>query len=68
MKKRKIVPVLVAVILPLVSYLIVNDMSHTAVVMPKRYFFDTVKTIVVKGKEVPDTVWHKVKLNVNLVS
>lgn len=52
---------MVAVILPLASYLLVDSLSKDAAVVPKRYFFDTVRTVVVKGKQVPDTVWHKVK-------
>jgi protein SCO1/2 len=61
MRKRKIIGMMVAVILPLAAYFIVDDLSKGAVIMPKRYFFDTVKTINVKGKQVPDTVWHKIK-------
>ncbi len=61
MKKRKLVAVLVAVILPLASYLLVDSLSKDVSVVPKRYFFDTVRTVTVKGRQVPDTVWHKVK-------
>jgi protein SCO1/2 len=39
----------------------VNSFSKTALVMPKRYFFDTIVTGTSKGKTFPDTVWHKVR-------
>jgi protein SCO1/2 len=61
MKKRKLAAILVAVILPLASYLLVDNLSRDISVVPKRYFYDTVKTVTVKGKLMPDTVWHKVK-------
>jgi protein SCO1/2 len=50
---------MLAILLPLVSYLIVNQYSKTAVVMPRHYFPDTVITSVDKGKSETDTVWHQ---------
>ncbi len=61
MKKRTILGISIAVLLPLVSYFIVNSLSKTAVVMPKRYFYDTVVNVTNDGKTAADTVWHKVK-------
>jgi protein SCO1 len=61
MKKRTILGISVAVLLPLVSYFIVNSLSKTAVVMPKRYFHDSVISVTNDGKTTIDTVWHKVK-------
>lgn len=61
MKKRKIVALVLAVMLPLTCYLIVSSLSEEAVVMPKRYFFDTVLTVTRNGKQVSDTQWHKIK-------
>ena len=61
MKIRTLIAVLVVVGLPLASYLVVNSLSKTAVVMPKRYFHDTVVAVTNQGKTTMDTVWHKVK-------
>lgn len=52
---------MLAVILPLASYLYVSSLSSEAVVMPKRYFYDSVRTVIKNGKEMQDTVWHKVR-------
>ena len=61
MKMRTFLGLVVAVLIPLVSYLIVNSLSKNAVVMPKRYFYDTVVAVTQDGKTSMDTVWHKVK-------
>lgn len=58
---KKILAILVVLILPIGSYLIVSRYSREAVVMPKRYFFDTVKTVKVGGKTKQDTVWHSIR-------
>jgi protein SCO1 len=50
---------ILAVLLPLVSYWIVKRSSKTAINIPPHYFGDTVLTSVVRGKNVNDTVWHK---------
>ena len=47
--------------LPVGSYLWVSRLSTKAVVMPRRYFPDTVVMATVDGKTRPDTVWHKVR-------
>jgi protein SCO1/2 len=61
MKKRTFLAISVAVLLPLVSFWIVNSLSRTAVIMPKHYFPDTVMAVTREGKTTMDTVWHKVK-------
>jgi protein SCO1/2 len=61
MKKRTLAALGVAVVLPVLSYLVVSYYSKDAVTMPRRYFFDTVVTALRNGKMVNDTVWHKVK-------
>lgn len=50
----------IVAVLPLVSYFIVKKASENAVVMPRRYFADTVINKVSDGKSVSDTVWHHV--------
>lgn len=42
-------------------------MSEDAVVMPKRYFADSIITKVVNGKSTSDTVWHSIA-NISLVN
>lgn len=61
MNKRTLAAIGVAVIIPLISYFIVSRLSTSAVVMPKRYFYDTVVAVTNNGKTTMDTVWHKVK-------
>ncbi len=49
------------IILPVGSYLLVNSLSKDAVLMPKRYFYDTVLSVTRDGKTMQDTQWHKIK-------
>ncbi len=49
------------IILPVGSYLLVNSLSKDAVMMPKRYFYDTVLSVIRDGKSLQDTQWHKIK-------
>jgi protein SCO1 len=52
--------VMLALLLPLVSYFIVKRKSEHAIIMPAHYFPDTVVKVTKKGKHVTDTVWHRV--------
>jgi protein SCO1/2 len=61
MNSKTLAAIGVAVVIPLISYFIVNRLSTSAVVMPKRYFYDTVVAVTKDGKSTMDTVWHKVK-------
>ncbi len=61
MKRTTIIALLVVAVLPVVSYLLVEDLSKDAVQMPRRYFYDTVVVKKEKGRDVNDTVWHKVR-------
>ena len=61
MQRTKIVAILMAVILPVGTYLWVSNLSKDAVLMPKRYFYDSVGTATVRGKTVPDTLWHRIR-------
>ena len=60
MNKKALYAVLLAILLPLVSYFIVKNKSEHAIIMPRHYFPDTVLTVTKKGKHVTDTVWHQV--------
>jgi protein SCO1/2 len=61
MNSKTLAAIGVAVVIPLISYYIVSNLSTSAVVMPKRYFHDTVVAVTRDGKTTMDTVWHKVK-------
>jgi protein SCO1/2 len=57
--KNALYALLLAILLPLVSYWIVKQTSKSAVILPKHYINDTVVSSIHKGKKVYDTVWHK---------
>ncbi len=67
MSKTALWALCLAVLLPVGSYLIVKQYSEDAVVMPKRYYADSVVQRIVDGKETTDTLWHKVQ-NVSLTN
>jgi protein SCO1/2 len=54
----------IAVAIPLVFYGIARQYS---VPMPRRYFYDSIATRIQDGKQIDDTIWHKVA-NVTLVN
>lgn len=58
MNKKALYAVLLAALLPLVSYFLVKQYSDSAVIMPRHYFADSVTSEVKNGKRVSDTVWH----------
>jgi protein SCO1/2 len=49
-----------AIMLPLVSFLVIRYFSDKALEMPRRYIPDSVISQVRNGKEVEDTQWHKI--------
>jgi protein SCO1/2 len=65
--KKAILALCVAVLLPVVSYLLVKKVSDHAVVMPRHYFPDSVSEKIVDGKYETDTVWHRVR-NISLTN
>lgn len=64
MSKKAWLAICIAVVIPLVFYGIANTYG---VAMPPRYFPDSVVTRIKDGKELSDTVWHKVA-NIRLVN
>src|SRR4030095_14979418 len=50
--------VMLAMLLPLVSYFIVKHYGESAVTMPRHYLPDSVIVKTKKGKQVTDTAWH----------
>jgi len=62
MSKKALLAIAVAVLIPLVFYAIARQYG---VAMPRRYYPDSVVTKIKDGKEMTDTVWHRVA-NVSL--
>ena len=60
MNKKTVLALMLAVLLPVVSYLLVRYYSIRDVQMPHRYFYDSVTVIEKDGKTIDDTVWHHV--------
>lgn len=60
MNKKAALGLLLAVVLPLICYLVIKEISKNAVVIPRHYIYDSVITKEEKGKVVTDTLWHKV--------
>jgi protein SCO1/2 len=59
--KKALLAICVAVMVPLVSYLIVKYASEGAIAMPHRYFFDSVTVQLKDGKQIDDTIWHSAR-------
>jgi protein SCO1/2 len=59
MNKKAVYGLAIAILLPLVSYFIVNSYSKTAVTLPKHYIYDSIVNKTVDGKSFTDTIWHK---------
>jgi protein SCO1/2 len=51
---------MLAVLLPVISYILVRYYSNRDVQMPHRYFYDSVNVIEKSGKTFDDTAWHHV--------
>lgn len=60
MNKTALYAIMLAALLPLISYFIVKRYSDTAVVMPRHYYADDIVIDTNKGKQSFDTIWHKV--------
>ncbi len=59
MGKKSIPALMIAVLIPIIGYLLLRTIGEKAVTMPKKYFFDSVITKEIDGKLVTDTLWHK---------
>jgi protein SCO1/2 len=60
MNKKALLAICIAVLIPLLSYMLVKYAGDKAVEMPGHYLPDSVATSVKDGKMITDTVWHKV--------
>lgn len=60
MNKTAWIGLIVALFLPIFSYMLVKNMGTDAANMPRRYFADSVVQVKKDGKISFDTVWHKI--------
>lgn len=58
MKKSAFLALVIAIIVPLIGYFLLKQVSKDAVFIPKRYFYDSVN--VAKNGDT-DTIWHQVR-------
>jgi protein SCO1/2 len=65
--KKALLALCLAIALPLASYLLVKHFGDEAVVMPRRFYEDSIITKITDGKETTDTLWHSVK-NISLTN
>lgn len=61
MNRKTLIAFLLAIFLPLTGYLLVSYYSSRNVIMPRRYFYDSVIVNNDNGKLTYDTLWHHVK-------
>ncbi|HVZ56112.1 MAG TPA: SCO family protein [Chitinophagaceae bacterium] len=59
MNKKALTGLLIALILPLVSYFVLKFYTDEAVLVPPHYLADSVITRTINGKTRSDTVWHR---------
>jgi len=67
MTKKALLALVVAVLIPVICYLMLKKASDSAVIVPKKYFVDSVVTSEKNGKKGTDTIWHKTA-NIRLVN
>jgi protein SCO1/2 len=59
MNKKTFLGIMMVVLLPVLMYLIMKEVSRDAIPMPRHYIFDSVVTKEEKGKLITDTAWHR---------
>ena len=60
MNKTALYALILALLVPLVAYFIIKQMSTDAVHIPKPVYEDSTVSKVVKGKIEKETIWHKI--------
>lgn len=60
MTKKAALALLIAIILPLLGYLLLSYFSQRNIRMPQRFFYDSVVVNNNRGKSTFDTAWHHV--------
>jgi protein SCO1/2 len=59
--KKALTAILLAIMLPVISYMLVKRASDHSIGMPGRFYYDTVNSVIKDGKTLTDTVWHSVQ-------
>ncbi len=59
MNKTALFGIFIALLLPIIGYFGLRSAGSKAVVMPRHYIFDSTISKTVDGKQVIDTVWHR---------
>lgn len=67
MNKKALLAILIALMIPLVSYFIVKTKSEQDIHMPRHYLPESVENGTRQGKKISDTAWHRVA-NLNLIN
>lgn len=67
MSKKAILALMIAVLIPVLSYVILKATSETAVVMPRKYLLDSVNSRIENGKSIIDSIWHQTA-NIKLIN
>jgi protein SCO1/2 len=67
MNKKALLGLSVALLLPVICYVILKYVSDDAVEIPRHYFYDTVITHTENGRLQEDTIWHTTR-NIRLVN
>ncbi|WP_018612919.1 SCO family protein [Segetibacter koreensis] len=67
MNRKAVAALCIALLIPVICYYVLKAASDEAVVMPRRFYVDSVITKTVDGKTTTDTVWHKTE-NITLVN
>ena len=60
LSKKALTAVLLAVMVPVIGYLLMKRASDQAIGMPGRFYYDSVTTVIRDGKAISDTNWHSV--------
>jgi protein SCO1/2 len=58
--KKALTAVLLAVMVPVIGYLLMKRASDQAIGMPGRFYYDSITTVIRDGKTLTDTNWHSV--------
>jgi len=56
--KKAFLAIIMALIIPVICYLVIKKITDNNVVMPPHYYADSVVNTVHRGKPVSDTIWH----------
>jgi protein SCO1/2 len=67
MNKKALLGLSVALLIPVMCYLLLKYASERAVDMPRHYYLDSVITKNLNGRQVTDTLWHTTR-NIHLIN